>query len=473
MSTDRAEPPLSECRPRQFLGVVVFGVVLVGLFPGTVRAHEVGRTEFTAPIPLWLLLAGSGATVALTAAWLAAGGSDRLPRASETHLVVVPPRFWSLARTAAALLFAGVVATAVVAGVVGRQVPHENLATVVTWAVWLHGLALLSVVVGSPWLVVSPWRLLYRGLVGLEGQRIALLGAPPAGIAAWPALGGFLLLVGLVENLTVVPRSPRLTAAVVAGYGIAMLAGAVLFGPAWFERADPLERFYGLLGRVSPVSLSTDDDPTVSVRLPWQGSLRPVSSVSVVAFVVATVYTVSFDGFTETRTFQSILFAVRDGLGTGVGTGFLLYLGGFCGFVGTFLVACWGCERLGTGPTRAWRPPARRFAPTVVPIAAAYEVAHNYPFVLRGTGRALALVARPLFPRVEPFDPLWWLSLSGFWASQVALVVLGHLIAVVAAHHVAADRYGSRARRGHLLMVAVMVGYTVLSLWIISRPVVA
>jgi len=111
------------------------------------------------------------------------------------------------------------------------------------------------------------------------------------------------------------------------------------------------------------------------------------------------------------------------------------------------------------------------FAPTVLPIAAAYEVAHNYPYVLRNLADVLALTVG---------DPgsvtlLGWLSLPVFWASQVILVVVGHLVAVVAAHYVAVSRYDSpaAARRGHLPLVVVMVGYTVLSLWIISQPVVS
>ncbi|WP_162471351.1 hypothetical protein [Halococcus thailandensis] len=45
----------------------------------------------------------------------------------------------------------------------------------------------------------------------------------------------------------------------------------------------------------------------------------------------------------------------------------------------------------------------------------------------------------------------------------------------MAAHAVSVGRYEtlSRARRAHLPLVALMVGYTVLSLWIISRPVVS
>lgn len=79
---------------------------------------------------------------------------------------------------------------------------------------------------------------------------------------------------------------------------------------------------------------------------------------------------------------------------------------------------------------------------------------------------------------VSPADPiavLDWLSLPAFWGSQVLLVVVGHIVAVVAAHAVAVERSPTlaAARRTHLPLVVLMVGYTVLSLWIISRPVVS
>ena len=69
-------------------------------------------------------------------------------------------------------------------------------------------------------------------------------------------------------------------------------------------------------------------------------------------------------------------------------------------------------------------------------------------------------------------DPLWWVTLPQFWASQVVLIIVGHVIAVVAAHYIAVDLYKSKATLGHLPIVTVMVGYTILSLWIISQPLV-
>jgi hypothetical protein len=108
-------------------------------------------------------------------------------------------------------------------------------------------------------------------------------------------------------------------------------------------------------------------------------------------------------------------------------------------------------------------------APTVVPIAAAYEIAHSYPFVLTNLARVVELSLG-----FGPLEPLAGIPLWLFWASQVLLIVLGHVVGVVAAHRVSLERYETMAlaRRGHAPLVVLMVGYTIVSLWIVSRPIV-
>lgn len=58
--------------------------------------------------------------------------------------------------------------------------------------------------------------------------------------------------------------------------------------------------------------------------------------------------------------------------------------------------------------------------------------------------------------------------------SQVALIVTGHVIAVYLAHAIALRSVWDpkRALRSQYPMLALMVLYTVLSLWIISQPIV-
>ncbi|QCC52963.1 hypothetical protein DV733_12380 [Halapricum salinum] len=449
---------------------MVFG--LVALFPGVASAHEVSGSRLQTPLPLSVLLAGAGVTVASTALWLAV--TDRTPAATDgrARSLTVPASVARPLSVAVTALFLAGVASVLVFGFVGRQVAAENVATVFTWPLWFRGLALLALVFGTAWQLLSPWRAIYRGLAWLEGGQFAVLGTYPAALGAWPAVVGFVALVGITENLTVIPRSPRLTGVVVAAYGLAMVAGATLFGTAWLRHADPLGVFYRLFGRVAPLAFDRGERGgyTVSLRSPWTGCLDPFASVSLVVFAIATVYTVSFDGFTETRAYQTVLFDLRGLLGTGPETSILLYVFGLAGFVLTFAAASWAVERLGGSPDRNWVTAARWFAPTVLPIAGAYEVAHNYPYVIRNLGTLVSMSV----PGVESVDVLGWLSVSLFWGSQVVLVVAGHVVAVVAAHAVARSRYDSpaAARRGHLPLVVLMIGYTVLSLWIISQPVV-
>ena len=315
------------------------------------------------------------------------------------------------------------------------------------------------------------------GDAGDQKKELAVLGTYSPALGTWPAVVGFVSLIGIIENLTVIPRSPHLTSLIITVFTFVMIGGAILYGTAWFHRVDPLSVLYRLFGRVATIKLSRTANGGYDLEVwpPWQGCLDPVESVPLVVFIIATAYTVSFDGFTSTRLFQTILFGVRDALGTGPGTSMLLYAVGLGSFVCTFGLGSWLTERLGATTARDWLAAARWFAPTVLPIAAAYEVAHNYPYVIRNLGQLLVIVMRPILPGIEPFEPLGWLSLPVFWGSQAVLIVLGHVIAVVAAHYVAVDRYDSvaAARRGHLPLVVLMVGYTVLSLWIISQPVIS
>ncbi len=440
------------------------GLALLALFVaavGPASAHGVTGEAFEAPLPLPYLLAGAGATVGLTAVLLAVAG--RVPAPGQT-LGTVPAGVASRIATAARLGFLALATAVVLAGLVGRQVATDNLATVVVWPVWLKGVAVLAVLAGSPWRALSPWRAVYVVLCHVEGDRLEWR-AYPDRLGTWPALVGFLLVVGVAANLTTLPSSPARTAGLVSALALLLVGGAVVFGPTWFARADPFEAFYRLLGRTAPVSVErADDGHRIVGRAPWLGTSRPVADWGLVAFVIAAVYTVSFDGFVETPAYQRLLFGVREATGLGALVPVVLYLAGFLAFLLAFAVVA----RL-VGYLGRFDGPALAVAPTVIPIAAAYEVAHSYPFVLRNLGRL------PAFLGSHAVDLLGWLSVPAFWGSQVVLIVIGHVVAVVAAHRVVERRVDDTRRTllAHAPLVVLMVGYTVLSLWIVSQPIVS
>ncbi len=117
---------------------------------------------------------------------------------------------------------------------------------------------------------------------------------------------------------------------------------------------------------------------------------------------------------------------------------------------------------------------------SLVPIAIAYQVAHYYTYLLiQGQGMISHLS--------DPFGWGWNLfGTAGYeiepvivdaafvWYSQVALIVAGHVVAVYLAHLTSVRFYATpgKALRSQLPMLALMIFYTISSLWILSQPIV-
>lgn len=455
--------------------LILIGVVIGLVLPEVASAHEIAG-RFEAPLPLELLFGGAALTVAVTALLLAVTVKQVPAVSTGSGLATVSSSVATGVVTASRVVFFTAFVLTLITGFLGKQAAAENFATLFVWPVWLKGIILVSALLGSPWPILSPWRTLYEGLSRIEGEPIAIGGDYPAWLGTWPALFGFLAWIGIVENLTAVPRSPQLTALVVVGYTLVMLVGGATFGLTWFRRADALAVLYCLIGRVAPIQVEAGDDGyRLAFRWPWQGCLRSVDNLVVVVFIIAMVYTVSFDGFVSTPEYQALLFTTRDIFNAGQSVSVGLYLGGFGGFVAVFIAIITATKWLAGAPGPNLSATAVAFAPTILPIAVAYEIAHNYPFVLGNIGQLPATLWIFFGLGHGPaVDLLAWLSLGAYWWSQVLLIAVGHIVAVIAAHLVAVRRYPTvaAARRGHVPLTLLMIAYTVLSLWIISRPIV-
>jgi hypothetical protein len=109
----------------------------------------------------------------------------------------------------------------------------------------------------------------------------------------------------------------------------------------------------------------------------------------------------------------------------------------------------------------------------LLPIAAGYHLAHNLVSVLVLGPTFVAVAAAPLSP---PPSPPQLAGLPGWFGGlEFAFVLLGHLLAVWVAHATAYELFPSRlqAVRSQYGVTAVMVCYTMLSLWIVAEPYVA
>ena len=110
-----------------------------------------------------------------------------------------------------------------------------------------------------------------------------------------------------------------------------------------------------------------------------------------------------------------------------------------------------------------------RYAATLLPIAGGYLIAHYLTLVLQGIVWLPSLLADPLMSLAPQLDAI---PIVAVWYVSVAAIVGGHIAGIVIAHRLALRDAPGRATVAGLPMVTLMVGYTVLSLWIIAAPIV-
>ena len=108
------------------------------------------------------------------------------------------------------------------------------------------------------------------------------------------------------------------------------------------------------------------------------------------------------------------------------------------------------------------------YAATLLPIAGGYLIAHYLTLVIQGVAWIPTLIADPLSTVAPLLD---WMPISAVWYLSVGAIVIGHIAAVVLAHRRALRDSATRPILAGLPLVILMVGYTVLSLWIIAQPI--
>jgi hypothetical protein len=477
--------------------------------PGAVLGHAIGGT-YQLPLPLWLYLAGAAIAVAssFVVAVLVSRGEPRDPPAYPTRPVA--GAVVSTTRLVLRILGLGWWYGAIGIGfVVGDISP---MPAVLFWiGIWV-GLPIVAVLAGNPWPSLSPFRTTFAGLEWLAsraGMRRLDLGIRyPAGLARWPAVA--LLAAGLWAELVLPNGEVAGTVAwLLVGYTVLTLAGMVLFGQiAWLRHAELFEVELGWFGRVGPIgrravrgelcagcgeecdparcvdcpecSVAAEDDERQAELRPWVAGLTEIRRAgwSDAAFIVLALAGVSFDGLQETAAGAALLSALLPPIQAIFGltsTTFLLLdtlalVVVALAFGAAFLVIILISHAV-ADPARR-RPLARTagvYAATLLPIAGGYLIAHYLTLVIQGVVWLPSLLLDPLMSLAPVLD---WIPTALVWYLSVAAIVAGHVAGIVLAHRLALRDAPRRAVVAGLPLVALMIGYTVLSLWIIAQPIV-
>ena len=517
--------------PLFFLGTAF---LILGPLAPPAYAHGFGE-RYDLPLPLtYFVIAGAAAVVlsfVVVGAFLrgehSGAGYPRLNlyRSAPLRSILSGPVTWLL-QVASLFLFFLVIAT----GLFGSERPVNNLTPTFVWIIWWVGMGFVVSLLGNLWALVNPWKILF-GLAEALFHRFSpdwelTLGMDYAErLGVWPSVALFYAFVW-VENALPEAAAPALLAWLIIAYSVLTLGGMFLFGKhQWLRHGEVFTVIYGFLTRFSITEVRANDaeacgecsapvcvGPVDSVStgcvdcyecFEYAGerelNLRPpaiglhtqgATPVGLTALVLLVLATVTFDGFSDTPEWAAVLgFALTqtpqltspyfNGLVIANTLGLALFPLAFAAVYWVFSALMrWIVERGGgSSPTATELMTA--FVFSLVPIALAYHFAHYLGLLLIQGQLIIPLASDPFGAGADLFGTAGYVvniaitNARFIWFFAVISIVVGHIIAVYLAHLRANTIYGSGqlALKSQLPMLALMVLYTVVSLWIISRPI--
>jgi len=341
----------------------------------------------------------------------------------------------------------------------------ENLAPTALYIAFWVGLQVVSPVLGDVWRRCNPLWLLAAGLDRLRGRDPEACTATGWWATHWPAAVGLLAFLWL-ELAHPEPASLSAVALFLTAYVAWVLVGVARFGAGWVRVGDGFAVLFSLLAALAPVH--RDGDGRLRVRPPLSGLADVEVRPGTLAVVVVVLGGTTFDGVARTQWWDDVVAGSRDGELAAVATvGLLLTI---ATVALAYLVAVRVLGRL-AGDDADLRTQADRWAPSLVPIALGYTVAHYFSLLVFEGQSFLALLSDPLgegwdlFGTADHRIDYSVVTADQIAYVQVAAIVVGHVAGVVAAHDRAVERYDHRrAVRSQYPLLAVMIAYTVAGL---------
>jgi len=377
------------------------------------------------------------------------------------------------------------------AGLFGHADPFKNIAPVFVWVIWWVGMAFVSTLFGNLWDLLNPWKIVFTWLA--KPGRV--LGSPhpyPDRLGRWPALLFFLIFVWM-ELISEQGEQPRALALLILIYSAITWTGMAYYGrDVWLRHGEVFAVVFSLLARFAATH---GEAGRWWLRLPSVGLLtgHPLP-MSAVCFVLLLLTSVTFDGILETPLWAAILTWIAESQALrstllalqGAGADLIAVIKTFALlilpllFVAVFLLTSRIIAWAGGG-TISTRAVAGYFVLSLVPIAIAYHLSHYLSYLLIAGQNIIPLLSDPfgagwnLFGTASYAVDIGVVNAKMIWYIAVTAIVAGHVLAVYVAH-VMAQRVFPTARAAllsQLPMLLLMVAYTMISLWILSQPIIA
>ena len=462
------------------------------LFPAAAPAHSalVGKQDL--PIPQWLFAWGASLVlivsfVALTLAWRSARLEEERWRPAPGWLsrTVVNP----LTRVLAGAFGVFVLGVVVWSALEGSDVPPQNFAPTFVFATFWLGLVFLSVLLGDVFRAFNPWRAIALAISAVF-RLVARQSAPaplayPGRLGRWPAaigLFGFLWFELIYSAGGTEGLSTHELAVAVLVYSAVTFIGMALFGiEAWTGNGETFSVYFGMFSTLAPIEVR---DGRLGFRRALAASAKWAILPGSVAMVMIALGGTVFDGAQEGLLKEPIewLFERTQDIGVSpslssrvANTVFLAVAVGFVS--GVYWLGVRGMRTVRGLDMRVGEL-GRAFVHSFIPIALAYLVAHYFTyFIWLEQGQFTYLLTDPLGDGSNIFGiskaPIDYgvIGANAVWYVQVGALVAGHVTALALAHDkaVALYRDARAAARSQYWMLALMVGFTSLGLFLLSQ----
>ena len=397
--------------------------------------------------------------------------------------------------TATSIVSTGLLFLLLATGIASTSDPLENPLPLFVWTFFWVGFTLLQAVFGNLWPWFNPWTGPLAVLRKLTGRPLGItpIMTMPARLGYAPAIILFLLFAWY-ELVSLAPEDPSQLAHVVSVYWLFTLCAMAIFGEKeWSKRAEPFSVYFHMIGMLAPLSAApaNEEKKGNTVYLSWPGQRcldvagPPISGA---LFLLLTLGTASFDGFSETFTWLAAVgvnpleFPGRSAVTLSNSFGLIaapLVLASL--YLAAVMAGGWAAgERSPSAVLRL----SCHLVYSIVPISIAFHAAHYLTLILINSQYLYAVISDPFALGWDLFGTAHWHVTASFltsidsvqiiWIVQTLIIVLGHCVGILLAHMIALRHFGDshRATVSQIFLAMVMVFYTVFGLWLLSTPTV-
>ena len=484
------------------LGVrrAVFAAALLN--PVIASAHSFAP-PYTLPVPFSLY--AYGAAAALLLSFLIAGVFARVPALGSVEgmrrpggsATVVARRRLPIGAT----ISLGLLTLCIASGLLGVQNAYANFNMTFFWIVFVLGVPYAVALLGDFYPAVNPWKALVHAVEGVTGSSFEGRVRYPGWLAYYPALLLYMAFIWLELFGSLTPRG--LSLALVA-YTAVNLVGAWLFGKAaWFWHGEFFGVTLRMIGKLSPWARPWEAEERALFserrwRAPFVGLYEAhADHLSLLLFILFMLSSTAFDGLHATQAWNELfwkhlyplldpLFATAPGQKYAFSTKLYHVWQWVCLWISPFVylavfIAFLSAVKALVRTKLTVKAICLRFAFSLIPIAFVYHVTHYYTLLLMQGSQIVRLVSDPfgfgwnLFGTAKHAIKPIVVDVEVIWHTQVALILVGHIVSVYLAHLEALASFHTprRATISQLPMLLLMVFFTTTGMWILSLPLSA